>query len=115
MRSLSETQFWLVVAGFTLTPMLTLWIADGIGWFLRRLLWQRPELASQSESEQARDEPEPEAPLVWRRCALDCPASLPPHAHPSLATASATWPRFVQGRADAVDGLPPDASRGGAG
>ena len=62
MRSLSETQFWLVVAGFTLTPMLTLWIANGIGWFLRRTLWQRPEIASQSEGEQARDEPEREAP-----------------------------------------------------
>jgi hypothetical protein len=64
MRSLSETQFWFVVAGVALTPMLTFAIADGIGWFLRRTFWQRPELASQSESEQARDEPEPEAPLV---------------------------------------------------
>jgi hypothetical protein len=37
-------------------------IADGIGWFLRRTLWQRPEIASQSEGKQARDEPECEAP-----------------------------------------------------
>ena len=64
MRSLSETQFWFVVAGVALTPMLTFGIADGIGWFLRRTLWWRPEIASQSEGEEARDEPEPEAPLV---------------------------------------------------
>jgi hypothetical protein len=44
--------------------MLTFGIADGIGWFLRRTLWWRPEIASQSEGEEARDEPEPEAPLV---------------------------------------------------
>jgi hypothetical protein len=62
MRSLSETQFWFVVAGIALTPMLIFGIADGIGWFLRRALGQRPEIASQSEGEQARDEPEPEAP-----------------------------------------------------
>ena len=62
MRSLSETQFWFVVAGVALTPMLTFGIADGIGWFLRRALWQRSEIASQSEGQQARDEPEREAP-----------------------------------------------------
>jgi hypothetical protein len=62
MSSLSETQFWFVVAGVALTPMLTFWIADGIGWFLRCTLRQRPEIASQSEGEQARDEPEREAP-----------------------------------------------------
>jgi hypothetical protein len=62
MRSLSETQFWFVVAGIALTPMLIFGIADGIGWFLHRALGQRPEIASQSEGEQARDEPEPEAP-----------------------------------------------------
>jgi hypothetical protein len=62
MRSLSETQFWFVVAGVALTPMLTFSIADGIGWFLRRTLWQRPEIASQSEGKQARDEPKREAP-----------------------------------------------------
>jgi hypothetical protein len=62
MRSLSETQFWFVAAGVALTPMLTLWIADGIGWFLRRVLLERPEIASQSEGKQARDEPECEAP-----------------------------------------------------
>jgi hypothetical protein len=38
MRSLSETQFWFVVkVAVALTPMLTFWIADGIGWFLRRV------------------------------------------------------------------------------
>jgi hypothetical protein len=62
MRSLSETQFWFVVAGVALTPMLTFGIADGIGWFLRRTLWQRSEIASQSEGQEAHDEPEREAP-----------------------------------------------------
>jgi hypothetical protein len=59
--SLSEMQFWFAAAGVALTPMLIFGIADGIGWFLRRTLWQRPEIASQSEGEQARDEPEREA------------------------------------------------------
>jgi hypothetical protein len=62
MRSLSETQFWFVVAGVVLTPMLTFGIVDGIGWVLRRTLCQRPEIASQSGGEQARDEPERGAP-----------------------------------------------------
>jgi hypothetical protein len=57
MRSLSETQFWFVAAGVALTPMLTFWIADGIGWLLGRTPWRRPELASQPEGEQAPDEP----------------------------------------------------------
>jgi hypothetical protein len=51
MRSLSETQFWFVAAGVALTPVLTLWIADGIGWFLRRTLWS-PEVEPQSGREQ---------------------------------------------------------------
>jgi hypothetical protein len=59
---LSETQFWLVAAGVALTPMLTLLIADGIGWFLRRTLWRRQEVEPQSGREPARDEPEREAP-----------------------------------------------------
>jgi len=62
MRSLSETQFWFVVAGVALTPMLTFWIADGIGWFLRRTLWRRPEVEPQSGREPAHDEPAVEAP-----------------------------------------------------
>jgi len=62
MLSLSETQFWFVAAGVALTPMFIFGIADGIGWFLRRTLWQRPEIASQSKGKQARDEPECEAP-----------------------------------------------------
>jgi len=57
MRSLSETQFWFVVAGVALTPMLTFLIADGIGWFLRRTLWQRPEVPPKSRRE-------PEGPTV---------------------------------------------------
>jgi hypothetical protein len=40
MRSLSETQFWFVVAAVALTPMLTFWIAGVIGWFLRHTLWR---------------------------------------------------------------------------
>jgi hypothetical protein len=51
MHSLSETQFWFVVAAVALTPMLTLWIADVIGWFLRRTLWRRPEVKPQPERE----------------------------------------------------------------
>ena len=62
MRSLSETQFWFVVAGVALTPMLTFGIADGIGWFLRRTLGRRPEVEPQSERETARDKPEREGP-----------------------------------------------------
>ena len=62
MRSLSETQFWFVVAAVALTPMLTLRVADGIGWFLRRTLWRCPEVEPQSGLETARDEPEREAP-----------------------------------------------------
>jgi hypothetical protein len=53
MRNLSETQFWFFVAGVALSPMLTFGIADGIRWLLRRLLWHRSELASQSEGELA--------------------------------------------------------------
>ena len=62
MRSLPETQFWFVVAGVALTPMLTFGIADGIGWFVRRTLGRRPEVEPQSERETARDKPEREGP-----------------------------------------------------
>jgi len=47
MESLSETQFWFVAAAVALTPMFTLWIADVIGWVLRRTLWRRPEVVPQ--------------------------------------------------------------------
>jgi len=53
MHSLSETKFWLVAAAFALTPMLTLWIVDIIGWFLRRTLWRRPDVVPQPEREPA--------------------------------------------------------------
>jgi len=53
MRSLSEIQFWFVAAGVALTPMLTLWIADGIGWFLRRTLWSRPDVSQCREGRPA--------------------------------------------------------------
>jgi hypothetical protein len=49
MNSLSENQFWFVVAAVALTPMLTFWIADVIGWFFRRTLWRRPEVKSQPD------------------------------------------------------------------
>jgi hypothetical protein len=41
MERLSETQYWFVVAAVGLTPMLTFWIIDIVGWFLRRVfvLW----------------------------------------------------------------------------
>jgi len=38
MERLSETQYWFVVAAGLLTPMLTFWIIDIVGWFLRRTL-----------------------------------------------------------------------------
>jgi len=56
MRSLSETQFWFVVAAVALTPMLIFWITDGIGWFLRRTLWPCPETEPQSGREPASNE-----------------------------------------------------------
>ena len=56
MRSLSETQFWFVAAGVALTPMFIFGIADGIGWFLRRTLWPRPETEPQSGREPASNE-----------------------------------------------------------
>ena len=64
MRNLPETQFWFVVAGVALSPMLILWIADGIGWSLRHTLWQRPEaaLAPQSGREPVREGPAVAAP-----------------------------------------------------
>jgi hypothetical protein len=51
--SLSETQFWFVAAAVALTPMLILSIADVIGWFFRRTLWRRPEVAPQPGREAA--------------------------------------------------------------
>jgi len=57
MRSLSEIQFWCVVAGFALTPMITFGITGGIGWFLRRTLLPRPEVAPQLGREPVPQEP----------------------------------------------------------
>jgi hypothetical protein len=57
MRSLSETQFWFVAAGIALTPMLILWIADGIGWFLRRTLGPCSEAEPQSRRKPTSNEP----------------------------------------------------------
>jgi hypothetical protein len=54
------TQSWFVVkVAVALTPMLTFWIADGIGWFLRRTLWRRSEVERQSGLETV-----PEGPAV---------------------------------------------------
>ena len=53
MNSLSENQFWFVVAAVALTPMLAFWISDVIGWFLRRTLCRRPEVKSQPGRESA--------------------------------------------------------------
>jgi hypothetical protein len=47
MRSLSETQFWFVVAAVALSPMLIFWIAGVIGWFLRHTLWRHPGVTRQ--------------------------------------------------------------------
>jgi hypothetical protein len=57
MRSLSDTQFWFVVAAVALTPMLTFWIAGLIGWFLRHTLWRRSGVEPQSGREPPREEP----------------------------------------------------------
>jgi hypothetical protein len=54
----------LTLPRVALTPMFIFGIADGIGWFLRCMLWQRSEIASQSEGNQARDETVCEAPLT---------------------------------------------------
>ena len=57
MERLSETQYWFVVAAVGLTPMLTFWIIDVVGWFLRRALWRHPEVAPPSGAQTSRDEP----------------------------------------------------------
>jgi hypothetical protein len=57
MERFSETQYWFVVAAVVLTPMLTLWIIEVIGWFLRRAFWRHPETAPRSGPEPARGEP----------------------------------------------------------
>jgi hypothetical protein len=45
-------QSWFVVkATVALSPMLTLWIADGIDWFLRRKLWPCREVEPRSGRE----------------------------------------------------------------
>ena len=48
MERLSETQYWFVMAVVLLTPMLTFWIIDIIDWVLRRTVWRRPEMLTQS-------------------------------------------------------------------
>jgi hypothetical protein len=53
---------WIIVLAVGLSPILTFWMARVIGPSPRRKLRRRSEIASQSESEQARDEPEREAP-----------------------------------------------------
>jgi hypothetical protein len=41
------TQSWFFVkAAVALSPIFTFWIADTIGWFLRRTIWQRAEGSS---------------------------------------------------------------------
>jgi hypothetical protein len=44
-----ETQSWFLAKVIVaLSPILTLWAAGVIGWFLRRTLWRRSEVAPQS-------------------------------------------------------------------
>jgi len=62
MERLSETQYWFIVAVVVLTPMLTFWIIDVIGWFLRWTLWRHPEMASPSGAEPAATNPPGVAP-----------------------------------------------------
>ena len=71
MLSLSETQFWFVAAGVAPTPMLNFWIADGIGWFLRRTLWPCPETElSRDVSQQATNRPASQSEPAGR--GVDC-------------------------------------------
>ena len=42
-------------AAIALSPMLTFWAAGVIGWFLRRALLERPEVALQSRREPLRE------------------------------------------------------------
>ena len=56
MERLSETQYWFVMAVVLLTPMLTFWIIDIVGWVLRRTLWRHPEMPPQLGPNPARDE-----------------------------------------------------------
>jgi len=57
MERLSETQYWVVMAVVLLTPMLTFWIIDIVGWVLRRTLWRHPEMPPQLGPKPACDEP----------------------------------------------------------
>jgi hypothetical protein len=57
MERISETQYWFVMAVVLLTPMLTFWIIDVIGWLLRRTLWRHREMAPLSGAQTGRDEP----------------------------------------------------------
>ena len=57
MERLSETQYSFVVAAVGLTPMLTFWIIDIVGWFPRRPFWRHPEMRPQLGPEPACDEP----------------------------------------------------------
>ena len=44
-----STQSWFVVkVAVALSPILTLWAAGVIGWFVRRTLWARSGVAPQS-------------------------------------------------------------------
>jgi hypothetical protein len=57
MEKFSETQYWVAVAAVVLTPMLTFWIVDVIGWFLHRTLWRHPEMVPRSGPEPASEKP----------------------------------------------------------
>jgi hypothetical protein len=57
---------FIVKAAIALSPMLTFSAAGVIGWFLRRVLLERPEVAALSGSEPSRLEPASvAAPPVW--------------------------------------------------
>jgi hypothetical protein len=52
------SQSWFMVkAAVAVSPMLTFWIADIIGWLLRRTIWRRPEGKPQIGCEPAHEEP----------------------------------------------------------
>jgi hypothetical protein len=55
--SAETTQSWFFVKALVaLSPIFIFWIADTIGWFLRRATWRRPEGDPQTGREPALEE-----------------------------------------------------------
>jgi hypothetical protein len=52
---------YVILVGVGLSPILSFWLLNVLGRFLRRKPLQRPEIRSRMEGGHARDEPEREA------------------------------------------------------